>query len=60
LPGHCLASSREAMRRFGNCSSPTVLLALEIDLESTPACASPRPLTAFGAGFSCHAATLAP
>lgn len=58
LPDHCLQSSREAMRRFGNCSSPTLLLALEIDMQREPTHRSPRSLTGFGAGFSCHAATL--
>ena len=57
LPEHCLQSSREAMRRFGNCSSPTVMLALEIDMEHQMPC-GPRSLTGFGAGFSCHAAVL--
>lgn len=58
LPDHSMHASREAMRRFGNCSSPTVLLALEIDMQREPTHRSPRSLTAFGAGFSCHAATL--
>ncbi|MBU3665469.1 MAG: stilbene synthase [Chthoniobacterales bacterium] len=58
LPDHCMQSSREAMRRFGNCSSPSVLLALEIDMEHETPHRGPRSLTAFGAGFSCHAAVL--
>ena len=58
LPDHSMQASREAMRRFGNCSSPTLLIALEIDMEREPLRREPRSLTAFGAGFSCHAATL--
>ncbi|MFQ3577720.1 MAG: stilbene synthase [Verrucomicrobiia bacterium] len=58
LPSQPLSSSREALARFGNCSSPSVLLALELDLALNPTDLSPRKLVSFGAGFSCHAATL--
>ncbi len=55
--GQSLDASRETMRRYGNCSSPSVLIALELDLASNPS-TDHRMLTAFGAGFSCHGARL--
>lgn len=55
LPEQPNAASREVLRRAGNCSSPSVLLALEDDLRADPA-AGTRILASFGAGFSCHSA----
>jgi alkylresorcinol/alkylpyrone synthase len=52
-----LTESREVLRRYGNLSSPSVLIALEMHLrEATPA--ARLWLTSFGAGFSCHSADL--
>ncbi|MFM7182793.1 MAG: type III polyketide synthase [Verrucomicrobiales bacterium] len=58
LPDHENAASREILRRVGNCSSPSVLLALEHDLQSAPETGE-RILSSFGAGFSCHSARFA-
>lgn len=57
LPQHSLEETRAILQEHGNISSPSVLAALERSLESHP---SSRRLwlTAFGAGFSAHAATL--
>ncbi len=58
-----LAETREVLRRYGNCSSPCVLLALEEHLarrgDDAPDAAETLWLTAFGAGFAAHACTLA-
>jgi alkylresorcinol/alkylpyrone synthase len=55
LPDQENEASREILRRVGNCSSPSVLLALEQDLQ-TDADAVERIISSFGAGFSCHSA----
>ena len=53
LPDQNNQASREVLRRAGNCSSPSVLLALEEDLQAD-AKSRERILSSFGAGFSCH------
>lgn len=58
LPDQENTSSREILRRAGNCSSPSVLLALEQDLEAD-AESGERILSSFGAGFSCHSVRFA-
>ena len=55
IPNQPQHASRHVLRRYGNCSSPSVLLALEHDLMENPA-TTRRTLAAFGAGFSCHTA----
>lgn len=55
IPGQAMDASRGVLRQFGNCSSPSVLLALEEDLLARPQVES-RTLASFGAGFSCHVA----
>lgn len=55
LPGHRLSETREVLRRYGNISSPSVLVALGEALE-TPA--RNLWLTAFGAGFAAHSCEL--
>lgn len=55
LPGCQLTETREVLRRYGNISSPSVLVALEEALK-TPA--SNLWLTAFGAGFAAHSCEL--
>lgn len=52
-----LAESAGVLRDFGNLSSPSVIFVLERALRST-AKAGFWVLSAFGAGFSCHAAVL--
>ena len=55
LPDCRLTETREVLRRYGNISSPSVLVALEEALK-TPA--SNLWLTAFGAGFAAHSCEL--
>ena len=55
IPGNSLTHTREVLRRYGNISSPSVLVALESALQSP---ARHLWLTAFGAGFAAHAAEL--
>ena len=55
LPDCSLTETREVLRRYGNISSPSVLVALEEALK-TPA--SNLWLTAFGAGFAAHSCEL--
>ncbi|MDP0490732.1 MAG: 3-oxoacyl-[acyl-carrier-protein] synthase III C-terminal domain-containing protein [Verrucomicrobiota bacterium JB023] len=55
--GLSLAASREVMRKFGNCSSPSVMMALEAYLNDSPA-EDALWLTSFGAGFAAHSAEL--
>lgn len=55
LPGFQLTETREVLRRYGNISSPSVLVALEEALK-TPA--RSLWLTAFGAGFAAHSCEL--
>lgn len=61
LPGNDLAESKTVLRDYGNCSSPSVMFALQDRLDSR----SPRQnddrnlwLTSFGAGFAAHACEL--
>jgi alkylresorcinol/alkylpyrone synthase len=55
LPGCQLTETREVLRRYGNISSPSVLVALGEALK-TPA--RNLWLTAFGAGFAAHSCEL--
>lgn len=55
LPGCQLRETREVLRRYGNISSPSVLVALGEALK-TPA--RNLWLTAFGAGFAAHSCEL--
>jgi alkylresorcinol/alkylpyrone synthase len=55
LPDCRLTETREVLRRYGNISSPSVLVALEEALK-TPA--RNLWLTAFGAGFAAHSCEL--
>ena len=55
LPGYPQEASRAVLRHQGNCSSPSVMLALERDLNLHPECQE-RVLASFGAGFACHTA----
>lgn len=55
LPDQENTASQEILRRAGNCSSPSVLLALEHDLQMDQD-PGDRILASFGAGFSCHTA----
>lgn len=57
LPEHGLVSAHEILHQCGNMSSPSVLFALEKAMSGDAA--NSYWLTAFGAGFSCHACTLA-
>jgi alkylresorcinol/alkylpyrone synthase len=56
-----LPETRSVLRNYGNCSSPSVLMALARRLNSSlPEVAADRRywLTAFGAGFSAHSCEL--
>jgi len=55
LPNHQLDETREVLRRYGNISSPSVLVALGEALKTS---AQSLWLTAFGAGFSAHSCEL--
>jgi len=57
LPKADLATSREILRANGNCSSPSVLLALEATLATEPNRDSIW-MASFGAGFSAHSCRL--
>jgi len=57
LPTGPLVESREILRRYGNLSSPSVMVALEEHLISG-SLADHLWLTSFGAGFACHSAEL--
>lgn len=48
-----IEESREILRRYGNTSSPSVMIALE-EYLSKGDCEDNLWLTAFGAGFACH------
>lgn len=57
LGSHSLNEAREVLRRYGNTSSPSVLLALDSHLAQK----NPSPdlwLVSFGAGFTCHSVRL--
>ena len=58
LPGHELAETESVLRDFGNISSPSVLMALDLALQG--GVKSPLWLTAFGAGFAAHSCRLDP
>ncbi|MEM1221441.1 MAG: 3-oxoacyl-[acyl-carrier-protein] synthase III C-terminal domain-containing protein [Verrucomicrobiota bacterium] len=57
LPTHSLQPSRDTLRRYGNTSSPSVMITLEQILEA----GMPEKeiwLTSFGAGFAAHSCSL--
>jgi alkylresorcinol/alkylpyrone synthase len=59
LDGPHLEASYEILRDYGNCSSATVLLALERILQSpTRSTAGPVVMLAFGPGLTLYAALL--
>lgn len=49
-----LDETREVLRKYGNTSSPSILLALEERFARTNGAAETLWLTAFGAGFTAH------
>lgn len=53
LPHPCAPEAAEVLRRYGNVSSPSVLLVLE-EILRDPQRTGEFWLTSFGAGFSCH------
>lgn len=53
--GRSLPETRSVMRQFGNCSSPSVMMALEEGLQAYGPDDRHLWLTAFGAGFAAHA-----
>jgi predicted naringenin-chalcone synthase len=57
LPGYSLVETREAFRKYGNLSSPSVLCALEERLSKAN---GDRLLwlATFGAGFTAHSCEL--
>lgn len=57
LPKFSLRETRTTLRDYGNCSSPSVLLALEERLRANRA-DERLWLTSFGAGFSAHSGEL--
>jgi alkylresorcinol/alkylpyrone synthase len=57
LPGYALAETREAFRKYGNLSSPSVLCALEERLSKSNG-DKLLWLTSFGAGFAAHSCEL--
>jgi alkylresorcinol/alkylpyrone synthase len=58
LGGRKLTESREILRRCGNVSSPSVLLALREYLSASPQRKGPIWAVSFGAGFAAHACEL--
>lgn len=56
--GRALPETRWVMENFGNCSSPSVMMALEQWMRDPQVNASHLWVTAFGAGFSAHACEL--
>lgn len=56
--GRSLPETRLVMQNYGNCSSPSVMMALEERLSSPQDGDRHLWLTAFGAGFSAHACEL--
>lgn len=59
LPVDELTYAREVMRKYGNLSSPSVLVALEQFLDGKHDDAEHLWMCAFGAGFSAHSCELA-
>jgi predicted naringenin-chalcone synthase len=57
LPGYALTETREAFRKYGNLSSPSVLCALEERLSKANGDGL-LWLTSFGAGFAAHSCEL--
>ena len=57
MPGYALAETREAFRKYGNLSSPSVLCALEERLLKGNG-DKLLWLTSFGAGFAAHSCEL--
>jgi alkylresorcinol/alkylpyrone synthase len=55
FPDVCLQETRTAMGKFGNMSSPSVMVALEDRLQNGPATDRRLWMTAFGAGFAAYA-----
>ena len=55
--GRPLPETRAILSKYGNCSSPSVMMALAEHLEEDTKCSS-YWLTAFGAGFSAHSCEL--
>lgn len=55
---HPLPETRLVMRDYGNCSSPSVVMALETRLKKAPDSDRHYWMTAFGAGFSAHCCEL--
>jgi len=58
LPDADLTPSRSVLKRYGNMSSPSVMIGLETLLETVPDHVRNIDLAAFGAGFSCHTCEL--
>jgi alkylresorcinol/alkylpyrone synthase len=62
LPRYQLTESRSVLRDCGNCSSPSIMFALEDRLDSVSAAAQNNDdqlwLTSFGAGFAAHSLEL--
>lgn len=58
LPAYPLTETREALRRYGNLSSPSVMVALEDRLNQNRAEDQLLWLTAFGAGFTAYSCEL--
>lgn len=56
IPGYPLRESRDVLRKYGNISSPCVLVALEEALAA--GCPANLWLTSFGAGFAAHSCEL--
>lgn len=56
--GHSLPETRLVMRDYGNCSSPSVMMALASRLQNGPTSDAHYWLTAFGAGFAAHSCEL--
>lgn len=56
--GRALSETRSIMRQYGNCSSPSVMMALAQKLAAQPNRDQHLWLTAFGAGFSAHCCEL--
>jgi alkylresorcinol/alkylpyrone synthase len=54
LPGHVLTATRTVLRRYGNISSPSVLVAAEHGMQQALPSDRHMWLTGFGAGFLAH------
>ena len=58
LPAYYLTETREVLRKYGNLSSPSVMLALEERLKAEHPNDHQLWLTAFGAGFAAYSCEL--